>query len=287
MKKSNIAFIQIPYAVLYSKELNDFQKIMYGQIYSLTKQKGYCFATNNKLGQLLNKRSKATISIAVKKLTDLGFICCESMPGNFRRITIVKDKITDFDHSEVFSKNDRALIENDTSSTEKLSDSRLENDKNNIYTNRELNTEKIDKERRMKNSSLTTSLREASKRLEINSDSNIDELPKLFAIREFIDSALETLDEVFRIDKTSFIYPQNIFKCILSFANEINDLDDYLDQDVSELILDSIVKGVEGIKKENYLIEIDEQFSTDSKETHQFIVELYTSLLSQYANQKE
>jgi hypothetical protein len=69
--RSAFAVIQAP--ILYSKQLNDAEKIIYGHISNLCNEYGYCYATNQYLSELTGK-SLAAVKRAIKKLTDLNFI---------------------------------------------------------------------------------------------------------------------------------------------------------------------------------------------------------------------
>jgi len=62
--------------VLYSKELSDKSKILFGVISNLTKQKGYCYAHNSTLAEELGW-SERTIQYSIKELEDCGFISRE------------------------------------------------------------------------------------------------------------------------------------------------------------------------------------------------------------------
>ena len=75
--RSAFAVIQAP--VLYSKQLNDSEKIIYGHISNLCNESGYCYATNQYLTELSGK-SLAAIKRAIKKLTDLNFIEIHHLP---------------------------------------------------------------------------------------------------------------------------------------------------------------------------------------------------------------
>lgn len=75
--RSAFAVIQAP--VLYSKQLNDAEKIIYGHISNLCNEFGYCYATNQYLAELSGK-SLAAIKRAIKKLTDLNFIDIHHLP---------------------------------------------------------------------------------------------------------------------------------------------------------------------------------------------------------------
>lgn len=86
--RSAFAVIQAP--VLYSKQLNDAEKIIYGHISNLCNEFGYCYATNQYLAELSDK-SLAAIKRAIKKLTDLNFVEIHHLSkGNQdeRRITL-------------------------------------------------------------------------------------------------------------------------------------------------------------------------------------------------------
>jgi hypothetical protein len=63
----------IPANVRYCKELTPLERLLYGEITSLTNFKGYCWATNNYFAQLYS-RSKGTISKSINKLQSLGFL---------------------------------------------------------------------------------------------------------------------------------------------------------------------------------------------------------------------
>ncbi len=86
--RSAFAVIQAP--VLYNKQLNDAEKIIYGHISNLCNEFGYCYATNQYLAELSGK-SLAAIKRAIKKLTDLKFIeihHCSKGKQDERQITL-------------------------------------------------------------------------------------------------------------------------------------------------------------------------------------------------------
>lgn len=62
--------------VLYSKSLNDAEKLLYGVVTTLANVKGYCFASNEYMGKLRGKAPE-TISRQVKKIERLGFFRIE------------------------------------------------------------------------------------------------------------------------------------------------------------------------------------------------------------------
>ena len=59
--------------VRYSKELSDFEKLLFSEISALTQKDGYCTASNAWLASLYGK-TKETISRCISKLKKLGFI---------------------------------------------------------------------------------------------------------------------------------------------------------------------------------------------------------------------
>lgn len=80
-------FIQIPHQIVGDNRLSDFQKILYGLIYSYSKGKyKSCFASNAKLAQLLGKSSNDTITKAIKGLNVFKLIDIENPRGPKRKI---------------------------------------------------------------------------------------------------------------------------------------------------------------------------------------------------------
>ena len=63
----------IPASVRYDQDLTANAKLLYGEITSLTNEKGYCWATNNYFAKLY-KTSNVTISRWIKSLKDKGYI---------------------------------------------------------------------------------------------------------------------------------------------------------------------------------------------------------------------
>jgi len=63
----------IPAHVRYNKELTLLERLLFGEITSLTNFKGYCWANNNYFAKLYG-RSKGTISKSINKLNLLGFL---------------------------------------------------------------------------------------------------------------------------------------------------------------------------------------------------------------------
>ena len=74
MNNQNPAYYSILTAdVRYSKELSDFEKLLFSEISALTQKDGYCTASNAWLASLYGK-TKETISRCISKLKKLGFI---------------------------------------------------------------------------------------------------------------------------------------------------------------------------------------------------------------------
>lgn len=74
MNNPNPAYYSILTAdVRYSKELSDFEKLLFSEISALTQKDGYCTASNAWLASLYGK-TKETISRCISKLKKLGFV---------------------------------------------------------------------------------------------------------------------------------------------------------------------------------------------------------------------
>jgi DNA-binding MarR family transcriptional regulator len=71
MKRDN--YIMVPYEILDYPQLSSTDKLLYGLLTSLSRQKGYAFPSNGKLAEILNC-SKSTISRTLEKLVQLHLI---------------------------------------------------------------------------------------------------------------------------------------------------------------------------------------------------------------------
>ena len=80
----------MPNSVLYNKDLTDKQKLLFCTISSLCAEKGYCRATNETIGELLNA-DKSTISRNVSVLEAKWFITLEIDQNYKRKITLGKN----------------------------------------------------------------------------------------------------------------------------------------------------------------------------------------------------
>lgn len=87
----------IPLDVGLDNNLKPQDKILYGQIASLSKQKGYCFATNNYLSKLNNNVCKRTIINSLCKLKKNNYIKVEidnnGSNNSKRKIYITNTKV--------------------------------------------------------------------------------------------------------------------------------------------------------------------------------------------------
>lgn len=103
MENMNWAAV-IPARFIIAKDISSTQKLLLGLISSLSNLKGYCFASNEYLAQLLDS-SKVTISHAISDLEAKGYIGRiiyrnDKQQVEQRILTIVLDKFTDIPISE-------------------------------------------------------------------------------------------------------------------------------------------------------------------------------------------
>lgn len=91
MEKPNY-YAVIPASVRYCKDLPAGAKLLFGEITSLTNDRGYCWASNSYFANLYGVSTKA-VSRWIGELNDLGFIGVDVKTdrGNQRRITIDKN----------------------------------------------------------------------------------------------------------------------------------------------------------------------------------------------------
>jgi len=66
-------YLIVPNTVAQDERLNNFDKLLFGKIYSLTKQQGYCWATNEYFASYF-KESQSYISKSMKRLEQCGYI---------------------------------------------------------------------------------------------------------------------------------------------------------------------------------------------------------------------
>ena len=66
----------LPATILFNQDLKPNEKLLYAIITALANRKGYCFASNNYLAELLGVKAH-TISIWVSHLSKMKFVCVE------------------------------------------------------------------------------------------------------------------------------------------------------------------------------------------------------------------
>lgn len=70
---TKLKFILVPYQMIKDKKLLSSDLIIYGEILSLSKQRGYCFANNNYFMKE-NKISKSSVIRSLNRLKENGYI---------------------------------------------------------------------------------------------------------------------------------------------------------------------------------------------------------------------
>jgi len=83
MEKKFSTWSVIPTEVMLNKEISSTTKILYGIIGSLCNEKGYCWASNDYLGELLGITS-TRVSLIIKELVEIGLIESE-IEKNYKR----------------------------------------------------------------------------------------------------------------------------------------------------------------------------------------------------------
>ena len=69
----NTTYLIVPYEVYTDSRLRHFDKLLFGKIYSLSRQEGYCWASNLYLANELNVTS-GYVSQSIKRLSDFEYI---------------------------------------------------------------------------------------------------------------------------------------------------------------------------------------------------------------------
>ena len=86
-------YVNIPSTVRYSDKITSFQKLLFGEITSLTNSKGYCWANNHYFAELYKKHI-TTISKNISSLAKAGFINVEVIRDLNNKVSERKIKIT-------------------------------------------------------------------------------------------------------------------------------------------------------------------------------------------------
>ena len=96
MQPNNFAILTA--AIRFSKKLTDRQKLLCAEISALSNRHGYCYASNQFLGDLYN-RAAETISRDIKAIEAAGFIRCEYMEDNTRHIYLLTERSRPIDET--------------------------------------------------------------------------------------------------------------------------------------------------------------------------------------------
>jgi hypothetical protein len=123
-EKDQVGFFGIlPASVRYDPELTFFERLLYVEITSLTKRDGYCWASNEFLGSMLD-RSKSATSKAVANLEEQGHLRVDLLKNNQRRIYL-----TDPIHKQLggYAKTARGVAENEQGGSRKLEHNKINN----------------------------------------------------------------------------------------------------------------------------------------------------------------
>jgi hypothetical protein len=126
MKKEFSTYSVIPTEVMLSEKLSSTSKIVYGIISSLTNEKGYCWASNKYLGDLL-KLSESQISRVISELVEQRLLISD-VERNYKRKIQLVIKIGGY------AKTARGVDKNRKGVTQKPQDNNIiKKDNSNIY----------------------------------------------------------------------------------------------------------------------------------------------------------
>lgn len=105
MSKSNKGYLILPYTVYSDPRLELVDKLIFARIHGLTKDEGYCWASNAFLGKELGKTSNY-ISKVISKLKACGYIDVEVDVNNNnskRRKIYVNENVLDifYDNEDI------------------------------------------------------------------------------------------------------------------------------------------------------------------------------------------
>lgn len=101
MKKNNKrseSFLILPYVLVFDTELSLTEKIILAEIISITRVKGYCYASNAYFAKM-TEQSERSVSKNISALRDKGYIKIEISDYAKRIIKVVKDNIEKYNIS--------------------------------------------------------------------------------------------------------------------------------------------------------------------------------------------
>lgn len=106
-------YLIIPEIVAQDIRINNFDKLLFGKIYSLTKQQGYCWATNDYFANYYHE-SLSYISKSMRRLESCGYITRiidNKQENSKRRIVYVnQDYINKLTLENKTKRNDSSLV---------------------------------------------------------------------------------------------------------------------------------------------------------------------------------
>lgn len=229
MEKFRQQFIQIPISLYTDIGISDFSKLLFGVIYSLSHESGFCFASNEYLSSLF-KKSPATISRAISQLKENDYVYADNNGKfNHRRLFINHDKLN--------ANEDAVLSISDMWDTSNSMNTLSNFDKYNIKANiKEDDKRNIikDKNSRIKNSAVKTSSKNLDSKEKLNVYSSLEDYQKQ------IDVVLK--------DETTFL---NVVKeiCLkisdeieITFSSIMNAIGIELDNHSSKSIREYLIK---------------------------------------------
>lgn len=129
-QKSTLFFNQIPASIIEAEDLNDFEKLLFGEIYTMANSYGSIFPSNTFLAKRY-KKSIWTVSTSLKKLQDKGYI---NMEYQYKGREILKRFIY-----PCLDKSQGGIVKNLKTPCEKPKGGIVKNPKDNISSNKSIN----------------------------------------------------------------------------------------------------------------------------------------------------
>ena len=72
---SNESYLVVPHEIYTDSNLRHFDKLLFGKIYSLSRQKGYCWSSNSYFAKELNVSTRY-VSNSINRLKEFNYIYC-------------------------------------------------------------------------------------------------------------------------------------------------------------------------------------------------------------------
>lgn len=72
---SNESYLVVPHKIYTDSNLRHFDKLLFGKIYSLSRQKGYCWSSNSYFAKELNVSTRY-VSNSINRLKEFNYIYC-------------------------------------------------------------------------------------------------------------------------------------------------------------------------------------------------------------------